>query len=331
MGRYARHLVLPEIGEEGHSKIRGGEVAVFGLGALGSTIADSLARTGVGKLKVIDRDFVEMSNLNHQVLYDEGDIGKPKAEAAKERILEINSEVEVEAKAVNIGPDNIESLIEGVDIVLDGTDNMEVRYITNDVCVKLGIPWIYTAVLATYGMTKNIMPEKNACLRCFYPEKPSPGSMETCESAGVLFTLPRVMGNIAATEGVKYLMDKPWREELLTFDIWDYDFELTEVNRRESSCETCGERNFEFLETEEDTITELCGRDSVQVTPAKREDVDLQRLKDRYENSERMGEQMVRISVEDHTINIFSDGRAIIEGTENPKKAQSLYSRYIGK
>ncbi len=330
MERYARHLVLPEIGEEGQDKIKEGTVAIFGLGALGSPITDALARAGVGELKLVDRDFVEISNLNHQILFDESDVGKPKAEVTEERVREINSQVRVEGKVTNIDIRNIEELIKDVDLVMDGTDNLEIRYLTNDTCVKHEIPWVYTAVLGTYGMTKNIIPRENACLRCFFPEKPSAGTMETCETAGVLFTLPRIMGNIAATEAIKYLMGKQMREGLLTFDVWNSDFEVTQVERREEQCRTCAEKDFQFLKSEEDTITELCGRNSVQITPAEQKHIDLEKLEKRFTDAKKMGDKMVKISTVDYELNVFGNGRAIIEGTEDPKKAKSLYSQYIG-
>ncbi|MBS3781840.1 MAG: ThiF family adenylyltransferase [Candidatus Thermoplasmatota archaeon] len=330
MERYARHLVLPEIGQEGQTNIEKGTVAVFGLGALGSTITDALTRAGVGELKLIDRDFVELSNLNHQILFDEDDLGKTKAEVAEERVREINSKVHVEGKVTNIDSSNIEELISDVDLVMDGTDNLEVRYLTNDACVKHRIPWIYTAVLATYGMTKNIIPDENACLRCFFPEKPSAGSLETCETAGVLFTLPRIMGNIAATEAIKYLTGTEMRKGLLTFDVWDHDFEVTQVEKREEKCKACGERDFQFLKSEDETITELCGRNSVQITPAEEENIDLEELAGRSNDAKKMGDRMVKISTGDYQLNVFADGRAIIKGTEDPKKAKSLYSQYVG-
>ncbi len=331
MERYARHLVLPEIGEEGQEKIEKGSVAVFGLGALGSPITDALARAGVGRLKLIDRDFVELSNLNHQILFDETDIGEPKAEVAKRKVRKINSSIDVQDEVVNIDTSNVEDLIEDVDIVMDGTDNLEVRYLTNDACVKNDKPWIYTAVLGTYGMTKNIIPGENACLRCFFPEKPSPGSLETCETAGVLFTLPRIMGNLAATEAIKYLMGKETRDDLITFDVWHSDFERTNIERRVKECKSCADHEFEFLQREEDTITELCGRDSVQITPAEKSTLDLKKLADRYENAKKMGDKMVKIPAKEYELNVFGDGRAIIQGTEDPKKAKSIYSQYIGK
>ncbi len=330
MERYARHLVLPDIGEEGQEKIKSGKIAVFGLGALGSPITDALTRVGVGELKLVDRDFVEISNLNHQILFDESDVGKPKAEIAEKKVQEINSQVQVEGEVTNIDSNNIENLIKDVDLVMDGTDNLEVRYLTNDACVKHEIPWIYTAVLATYGMTKNIIPNNDACLRCFFPEKPQVGSMETCETAGVLFTLPRIMGNIAATEAIKYLMGKEMRKGLLTYDVWDSDFEITQVERREKECRTCGQRHFQFLRKEEDTITELCGRDSVQITPSSQEKIDLEKLEKKLDDAKKMGKKMVNISTGDYELNVFKDGRAIIKGTEDPKKAKSLYSQYVG-
>ncbi|MBS3816327.1 MAG: ThiF family adenylyltransferase [Candidatus Thermoplasmatota archaeon] len=329
MERYARQLVLPEIGEEGQSKIIEGSVAVFGLGALGSTISEALARTGVGKLRLVDRDFVEVSNLNHQILYSEKDIGMPKAEAAVDRIKKINSDVETEGEVVDINPNNIEKLIEDVDMVLDGTDNMEVRYIINDACVKYEVPWIYTAVLGTYGMSLNLIPEKTPCLRCIIPEKPSAGEMETCETAGVLSTLPRIMANIAATEAIKFLTGISMRKELLTVDIWNSDFELTDVERREG-CRTCADRDFEFLQSEGAMTTELCGRGAVQINPGEKVELDLTTLEERFESSELKGENLIKVYLEDYTLNIFKDGRGIIEGTEDSKKAKSLYSRYIG-
>ncbi len=330
MERYARHTVLPEIGERNQSKLGKSCVAVFGLGALGSTMTDALARTGIGTLKIVDRDYVELSNLNHQVLYGESDIGVPKAEAAEERIEEINSEVDVKSEVLDIGLDNVEDLIDDVDLVLDGTDNMEVRYQINDACVKNGIPWIYTAVLGTYGMTLNIIPGKTACLRCLIPERPSAGSMETCESAGILFSLPRIMGNIAATEAVKFLVGESFRSDLLTLELWDFEVERTEIERRDG-CKSCVEKRFESLESEGDMTTELCGRNAVQVTPSQEVDLDLEKFEQRFEDAERKGKKLLKIHLEKYSLNVFKDGRVIVEGTEDPKKARSLYSQYIGK
>ncbi|MFW6176386.1 MAG: HesA/MoeB/ThiF family protein, partial [Thermoplasmatota archaeon] len=274
MNRYNRHKVLPEIGEEGQKKIEEARVAVLGLGSLGSAIADSLARTGVGYIRVVDRDYVEISNLNHQILFDEESIDKPKVEAGAERLENINSSVEIDPVAENISASNIEQLIEEIDIVLDATDNMKTRYIINDACVKNNIRWIFTSVLQTYGMNLNIIPNKGPCLRCLMPKKPERASMETTETAGVLFTLPRIMGNIAATEAVKHITGNEQRKEMLTIDLWKNDYELIKVNKREN-CKTCGEKDFEFLSKENDEQIEIQSENSVQISPGKKLDLNL--------------------------------------------------------
>ncbi|MFP4051262.1 MAG: ThiF family adenylyltransferase [Thermoplasmata archaeon] len=329
MNRYNRHKVLPEIGERGQKKIEEARVAVLGLGSLGSAIADSLARTGVGYIRVVDRDYVEISNLNHQILFDEESIDKPKVEAGAERLENINSSVEIDPVAENISASNIEQLIEEIDIVLDATDNMKTRYIINDACVKNNIRWIFTSVLQTYGMNLNIIPNKGPCLRCLMPEKPERGSMETTETAGVLFTLPRIMGNISATEAVKYITGNEQRKEMLTIDLWKNDYELIKVNKREN-CKTCGEKDFEFLSKEKVEQVEIHGENSVQISPEKKLELNLQGIKDRFKNSEIKGKSMLRIQLENYELNLFKDGKLIVDGTDDPKKAKSLYSRYIG-
>ncbi len=331
MSRYSRHLVLPEIGEEGQERLRNSSVAVLGLGSLGSAMAESLTRTGIGKIRIVDRDYVEISNLNHQILYDESDIGRPKADAANHRLKEINSDVDIEKKVKDIGPQNIEGLIEDVDIVLDATDNMKTRYIINDACVKKNVPWIYTAVLGTYGMSLNVH-EEGPCLKCMLAERPKPGTLETCETAGVLFTLPRTMGNLAATEAVKFLTGDEMREGLLTFDIWKSQYDPIKAAKRED-CECCVKRNFTHLSAPEDSTTELCGKNAVQVSPAEEFELDLNKVASRFdeEDIEMTSESMLTVDLEDHILRIFRDGRAMIEGTEDPKRAKSIYSRYIGE
>lgn len=329
MDRYKRHTVLPEIGEKGQEKIENARVAVMGLGSLGSAIADSLVRTGVGFIRVVDRDYVEISNLNHQILYDENSIDRPKVEAGSERLEEINSDVEIEPVAEHIGPNNVEELIEDVDIVLDATDNMKTRYIINDACVKNNKRWIFTSVLGTYGMNLNIIPEEGPCLRCLMPEKPERGSMKTTETAGVLFTLPRILGDIAATEAVKHITGSEPRKEMLTVDLWKNDYDMVIVNKREN-CKTCGKKDFEFLSKEKDVRVEVQGNNSVQISPEKKLDLDLEDIKDRFEKSEMKGTSMLKIFLDDYDLNLFKDGRLIVNGTDDPKKAKSLYSRYIG-
>ncbi len=329
MERYNRHKILPEIGEEGQKKIEEARIAVLGLGSLGSAIADSLARTGVGFLRVVDRDYVEMSNLNHQILFDEDSIDKPKVEAGSKRLNEINSNVEVDPVSVNIDSNNIEKYIGDVDLVMDATDNMKTRYIINDACVKNGKKWIFTSVLGTYGMNLNIIPNKGPCLRCLMPDKPDKGSLKTTETAGVLFTLPRIMGNIASTEAIKHIIGGNPRKEMLTIDLWHDDFELVTVRRRKE-CTTCGQKNFEFLSKKKNIDVEIQGENSIQISPAEKSKLDLQNIQNRFKKAEIKGESMLRIHLDEYDLNLFEDGRLIIEGTDDPKKAKALYSRYIG-
>lgn len=330
MSRYSRHTVLSEIGEEGQKKLSESTVAIVGLGGLGSIMADALVRCGVGKVKIVDRDFVEISNLQRQTLYDEDDIGVPKTEVAEKRLKNINSEIEIISKSANIGPGNIEEYIRGTDIVLDGTDNLKTRYVINDACVKHDIPWIYSAVLRTYGMTMNIIPGETPCLRCMIPDKADEGTLETCATAGILFSLPRTMANIASTEAVKYLVRSGMRKGLLTVDLWRDEYEITEVQRNED-CTCCGNGVYDFLNMDEDEYTELCGTETVQVLPKGDIEIDLDKIISRYERAEKIGESMIKIPLEKYELNLFKDGRMIVKGTKDVDKAESLYSEYVGR
>ncbi len=246
MTRYSRHTVLPEIGEDGQERLSEAEVTIIGLGGLGTVISDALVRCGIGTAKIIDKDVVEESNLQRQTLYNEKDVGKKKADAAHGRLKNINSEVKIRKYAEEVDPSNIEDLIEGADIVLDATDNIDTRYIINEACVKHDLPWIFTSVMGTYGMTLNIFPKVGPCLRCLLPDGPRSESFQNGSEAGILFSLPRVMGNISATEAVKYLVNNEPREGLLTVDLWKNDYMLTSVARNED-CVCCVKRNFEYI------------------------------------------------------------------------------------
>ncbi len=329
MERYSRHTALKEIGEEGQKRISNGCTVIIGLGGLGSTMADALVRCGVGEILMVDRDFVELSNLQRQTVYTEDDIGRPKAEVMLERLRKVNSEVELKMEVVDVNPTNIEGIIRNADVVLDATDNMKTRYIINDACVKHGKPWIYTAILATYGMSMNILPGKGPCLRCLLPYRPNIGKMETCATAGVLFSLPRFMADIAVTEAVKMLTGAEPRQELLTFDPWKNKYDLTRVVRNEG-CPCCAEHEFRYLREGEDIAVELCGRDAVQISPAKKTEIDLKFMARRYPGSQSMGNSMLRIPLDKIELNLFRDGRLIVKGTQDVNKAKSLYSEYIG-
>lgn len=246
MERYSRHTVLPEIGEKGQRALDGSRVLIVGLGGLGSVLSDTLVRSGVGEVKIIDDDTVEISNLQRQTLYDEGDLGEPKAEAAAHRLMKINTSVEIEWETVTLDGRNAEGLVREVDIVLDGTDNMDTRYILNDACVKNDTPWVFTAVMGTYGMTLNVLPGEGPCLRCLIPEEPGPNTLESGAEAGILFTLPRVLANIASTEVVKYLIGAEMRDQLFTVDLWKDEYGLTEVSRSQD-CPCCVREEYDHL------------------------------------------------------------------------------------
>ncbi len=326
MERYSRHTVLPEIGEKGQRLLGDSRVMILGLGGLGSVMAEVLTRAGVGHLLVVDRDVVELSNLQRQALYHQGDLGRAKAEVVEERLREIDPGVDVDARVMDAGPGNIMDLITDMDMVLDATDNMMTRFVINDGCVRNGTPWVYTAILGTYGMTMNVLPGKGPCLRCLLED--IPGSMETCASAGVLFSLPRVMANIASTEAVKYLVGADMRDTLLTVDIWKNDYEQIKVGPRED-CPCCGEGRFEYLESSPPLTTSLCGEDAIQITPERVTEIDVSEYAERYDGKV-WGSSMVRFQVQGYELVLFRDGRLIVRGTKEPKRALGIYHEYIG-
>src|SRR3954451_23486866 len=208
MDRYARQVIFPGIGEEGQRRLGQSRITLVGCGALGTVIANVLARAGVGFLRIVDRDYVELTNLQRQVLFDEQDAhdGVPKATAAVEKLQRINSDITYEAVVADFGPDNAERLVHDADLVLDGADNFEVRYVVNDVCVKLGKPWVYAAAVSSYGLLMPVVPGQTPCLRCVFPDPPPAGSVDTCDTAGVLGPMPGVVANLASLEGIKLLV-----------------------------------------------------------------------------------------------------------------------------
>ena len=332
--RYARQLRLPQIGSEGQQKLSESSVLVVGCGALGSTLASSLVRAGVGSTRIVDRDVLELNNLQRQVLFDEDDVaaGLPKAEVAVSKLRKINSSVKVEGRVTDVTPRNIESLMTDVSLVLDGTDNFESRYVINDACVKQNTPWIYGGAIGMTGMTMNILPEVGPCLRCVFPTSPPEGSFPTCETAGVLNTVPAVIASIQATEALKILCGEKPSLQMVYIDMWKQSFRRMTVSRDED-CPACGLRRFEYLSSEETAwTTTLCGRNAVQITPAGDAEVDLEKLS---EDLSTVGDvsfngSVLRFVVNDHEILLFPDGRAMISGTDDEKLARSLYARYIG-
>ncbi len=332
--RYSRQLILQNIGEDGQEKLLKSHAAVVGCGALGSTVANNLARAGIGKISLIDRDFIELNNLQRQMLFDENDVGEPKAIAASNKLHNINSEIEVEAIVKDLNHTNVEDILTYVDVVLDGTDNIQTRMLVNDVCVKQSIPWIYTGAISTSGMTMNIIPGK-ACLRCLYPTIPKIGSLPTCDTMGILNTITAIMGSMESTEAFKILLGNIKEgidSNLIVYDAWSNSFDDIIV-RKNNDCECCVKGNYEYLDAEDrEVITSLCGRKSVQITPANPKELSLAEMASKLEplGKVKLTPFIMIFTTDNIEISLFNDGRAIIKGTNDQKVARSLYARYIG-
>ena len=334
--RYSRQVILQNIGEDGQKKLLSSSVAIVGCGALGTVAANNLARAGVGKISIIDRDFVELNNLQRQMLFDENDIGAPKAVAAAEKIGAINSEIKVYPVIKDVNYTNVEELLSGVDLVIDGTDNIQTRMLVNDVCVKNKLPWIYTGAIGTSGMTMNILPDK-ACIRCLYPGVPKAGSLPTCDTMGVLNTATVIMGSIETTEALKILTGfydniESTDSNLIVYDTWNHSFDSIQVKKNEK-CQCCGSENFEYLESDEqEIITSLCGRSAIQITPADPKELSLKYIANKLEKLGTVKcSDFIMIFKNDETeISLFRDGRAIIKGTNDEMVARTFYARYIG-
>lgn len=337
MDRYSRQIVFPGIGHEGQRRLLAARVTLVGCGALGTVLANGLARAGTGHLRIIDRDYVELSNLQRQVLFDEDDArnGVPKAVAAAAKLGRINSDVVVDAVVEDFGPDNAVRLIRDADIVLDGTDNFETRYVVNDACLKLGKPWVYAAAVGSYGVVMPILPSETPCLRCVFPDPPPAGGLDTCDTAGVLGPLPSIIASMAATEAIKLLVGayEQVSRALLWIDVWFNSIQRTPLGGPAADCPACAGRRFEYLEAAAGTrATTLCGRDAVQVRPLARGGVALEALAERlaHVGVVRQNPHLVRLTVEGFDLTVFRDGRAIIKGTDDPSVARGLYARFVG-
>jgi adenylyltransferase/sulfurtransferase len=335
--RYSRQMLLPGWGEEGQRRLRQKAAVVVGCGALGSHIASHLVRAGVGRLVLADRDFVEWHNLPRQALYSEADAeaGVPKAVAAARRLRQINAQVEIEEHVTDVNADTVEELIAGCDLVLDGADNFEVRYLLNEVCVKHDIPWVYGGVLGTYGLTAAIVPGHTPCLRCMLGPMPPPGSVPTCETAGVLGTIVAVIAALEVTEGLKLLMDRGDEvlRSLTMVDVWKGDFERVQTEKGAASCPVCDEGRYELLAAQLGSeAVVLCGREAVQVTPRPARELDLASLAGRLGDAGLVtaNEYLLRLSVEGVQLTVFADGRTIVKGTDDPARARALFARYVG-
>ena len=335
--RYSRQILFREIGPAGQERLSNSRVLLVGCGALGASHAEMLARAGVGKLRIVDRDFVDYSNLQRQTLYKESDVAErlPKSVAANNRIAEINSEIEVEAIVADVNHSNIESLIEGCDLVLDGSDNFQVRYLLNDACVKHNVTWIYGAAVSSYGTTMTIIPGKTPCLRCIFDEMPEIGSSPTCDTAGVIMPIIATVSATQVAEALKILVGDldALHGSLMQFDIWANDRQRIELGEPNPDCKACSQRNFEFLNTDTPEFSAvLCGRNAVQIAPPTTIILDLESLAKRLQFSVEVtiNEYLLRFTTGDNEITVFRDGRAIVKGTDDISAARTLYAKYIG-
>ena len=332
--RYSRQVLFAGIGESGQQKLHTAHVALVGCGATGAAAASLLARAGVGTLTLIDRDFVEESNLQRQVLFDEQDAAEslPKAEAARRKIALFNSEVEVRAHVADLTPGNIHELLSGADLVLDATDNFETRYLLNDYSIEQHKPWIYSAAVGAYAVTMNILPGQTACLACIFPEAPS-GTVETCDTAGILNSAVNLAASLAVTEAMKFLVgahDRV-RRTLLSCDLWTNEWSQIAAAHPSKGCPVCEGRDFRHLRGEGRPHITLCGRNSVQIHEHGRP-VNFAELETRLRphGKVRHNSMLLRFERGEHVLTVFADGRAIIQGTTDVAQARSLYARFIG-
>lgn len=336
--RYSRQVRFAPLGEVGQQRIRQASVALVGCGALGSVQAEILARAGVGRLRVIDRDFVELSNLQRQFLFEEADArdALPKAVAAARRLRNVNSEVEIEPVVSDFAASNAAELLAGMDLVLDGTDNFETRYLINDVCVSGNVAatrgWIYGAAVGSYGLKFAILPGRTACFRCIYPDPPS-GAQPTCETAGVLAPITATIAALQCADAIRLIATgfEPFEARLTTVDIWTGEIRQVDSPRRDDNCPCCGRREFEWLDGSRRAPISLCGRNAVQIHERSRP-IDLRDLATRLESfaAVRANEFALRVQLEPYELTVFPDGRAIIKGTSDIGVARSLYARYVG-
>jgi adenylyltransferase/sulfurtransferase len=337
--RYSRQMRFPGMREEGQRRLLEAHVTLCGCGALGTVLANALVRAGVGHLRLVDRDFIETHNLQRQVLFDEHDVADnlPKAEAAARKLGAINSAVHVDPVVVDIDRTNILDLVEDADLILDGTDNFEVRYLINDAAVKLGKPWVYGGCIGSHGQTMTILPGETPCLRCVFEAAPAPGEVGTCETAGVLGTIVNVIASLQATEALKILAGRKETisRDLVYIDVWENVYRRMKISalRERGNCPCCKQRRFEWLEGAHGSqTTSLCGRNAVQVSPHAPARLNFEEM---ARHLETLGEVsynrfLLKLAVDGYEFTIFPDGRAIIKGTNDQDKARTLYARYVG-
>ena len=340
LARYDRQMRFAPIGTDGQNKLRNASVLIVGLGALGSTSAETLARAGVGFLRIVDRDFLELNNLQRQSLYTEADVasGLPKAIAAADRLRQINSSIIIEPIVADVSSANITSLCDSIQLIVDGTDNFETRFLINDVAIARGLPWVYGGCLGCDGQTMTIVPGQSACLRCLMPEGPPNASeLPTCDTAGVLAPIINVIASIQSLEALKILSGNPTAicDKLQVFSLWDNRVRQIGVGqlRASSNCLACIQKDFEWLDGRRGSQpVVLCGRNAVQLRFPGSDEFDLPGIAERLRGlfPVQLNRFLLKFSVESFELTLFPDGRAIISGTQDPVVARRLYAQYFG-
>jgi adenylyltransferase/sulfurtransferase len=337
--RYARQIMFRSLGQSGQQRLSAGRALVVGCGALGSAIADSLARAGVGHLRIVDRDFLELNNLQRQLLYDEADVasGLPKAIIAQAKLQRINSQIQIEALVADVDYRNISGLLRDVNVVVDGTDNFETRFLLNDACVEAGVPWVYGGCIGSEGQTMTIVPNQSACLRCLIRDAPPPGTTPTCDTAGIIGPIVHVVAAYQVCEALKILSGQldavsPW---LHVFEMWENRHRQIGLQslRAARDCPTCDQRDFPWLRGERGSQSAvLCGRHAVQLSFPDRPQMPLDQLAAKLSSVGRVTHNpfLLRMEVDGYRLTIFADGRTIIGGTDDVAEARSVYARYVG-
>jgi adenylyltransferase/sulfurtransferase len=339
MSRYARQVLFPALGRHGQERLATASALVCGCGALGSVIANTLVRAGVGRVRLVDRDFLELNNLQRQVLYDEADVaaGLPKAIAAQRKLQRINSEVQIEAEVADVDYRNIGSLVDGMQAIVDGTDNFETRFLLNDAAFHYRIPWIYGGCIGAEGQTMTIVPGQTPCLRCLMRESPPPGTTPTCDTAGILGPIVNVIASYEACEAIKILSGNlaAINRTLNVFDLWENRLRQIQLDtlRTARDCPTCDHADYPWLRGERGGQSAvLCGRNAVQLSFRERPELSLEQLAEQLQGVGRVTRNafLLRLEVDDYCITVFPDGRAIVAGTDDVAVARSVHARYIG-
>lgn len=334
--RYSRQILFSGIGDEGQRRLLAARVLIIGCGALGSAHAESLARAGVGHLRIVDRDFVEPSNLQRQTMFTESDAEQrlPKAIAAANHLRQINSEIEIEPHILDINYSSIERLLDGCHLVIDGTDNFATRYLINDACVKHNVNWIYGAAVGSYGVTMTIRPHQTACLRCVFEEAPPAASAPTCDTSGVIMPIINIVSAVQVSEAMKLLTGRieDLHGSLMQFDVWQNEWRRIGTGSPRPDCKTCALGIYETLLPSAEGAAVLCGRDAIQISPSQPTRLNFSSLAERLRRAGevKFNEYLLRFNIGQFELTVFQDARSIIRGTNDIPVARSLYAKYIG-